>query len=423
MSSRTWQLFEEAMQQLVPRGKVAVGVSGGADSMALLHLLCAWNGAARDKLILTAVTVDHGLREESAVEAATVASWARDLGVDHQTIVWEGEKPSGNIEAVARAARYDLMGKWCLENDVLTLMTAHHFDDQAETFLMRLARGSGVAGLSAMAQKRPLGADFPGVELVRPLLRIPKENLVALLQEVQQPWFEDPSNEDDDFTRSRLRTMRETFDSLGLTADRLVATADRMSDADLVLEGVACELWREACQVSSFGEVRLDVKTLMAARADTRRRVLARALKGVSGATFAPRYERLLRLEEAIASGKVGNGVTLHGCKVSQVGERLCVVREAGREAAEALIAGHPGLWDGRFRIEWAKIEERVEIRALGAAGLKALKQLDWVAPADLPPRDVLLSVPAAWRGDALLAAPLLGYESGLFKARFMLFE
>lgn len=422
MSSRTWQLFEEAMRQLTPQGKVAVGVSGGADSMALLHLLCAWNASSDNKLILTAVTIDHGLRAESAAEAAQVASWASDLGVDHQTIVWEGEKPSGNIEAIARQARYRLMGNWCVENNVRTLMTAHHFDDQAETFLMRLARGSGVAGLSAMAEQRPLGPDAPSVKLVRPLLDIPKEALTELLREVRQPWFEDPSNEDENFTRSRLRKMRLTFDEFGLIPERLVATANRMSDANQVLEGVAEEVWREAATVSRFGEVSLKVPTLLGALADTRRRVLARALKSVAGAAFAPRYERLLRLEEAIKSGAVGNGVTLHGCKIRHTGETLSIIREVGREAAASLSPGQSGLWDGRFHVEWLETVQGAEVRALGEAGVEALRQSEWATPNDAPHRDLMLTLPAAWCSDVLLAVPLLGYESGLFKARFMLF-
>lgn len=423
MSSRTWQLFEEAMRQLAPQGNVAVGVSGGADSMALLHLLCAWNASADNKLILTAVTVDHGLRAESAAEAAQVASWASDLGLDHQIIVWEGEKPSGNIEAIAREVRYRLIGNWCLENNVQTLMTAHHFDDQAETFLMRLARGSGVAGLSAMAGERSLGPDTPSVKLLRPLLGIPKGALTELLREVRQAWFEDPSNDNEDFTRSRLRKMRLTFDELGLTPERLVATANRMSDANQVLESVTEEVWQEAATVSRFGEVGLKVPTLLSAHADTRRRVLARALKGVAGAAFAPRYERLLRLEEAIMSTTVGNGVTLHGCKIRHTGETLSIIREVGREAAAALSPCHSGLWDGRFHIEWLESLEGAEVRALGEAGIEALRQNDWIRPDDAPSRDLMLTLPAAWRGDELIAAPILGYESGLFKARFMLFE
>lgn len=423
MSSNTWKLFEDAMRQLAPQGNLAVGVSGGADSMALLHLLCAWNTSSDNKLALTALTVDHGLRAESAAEAVRVAQWANDLGVEHQALVWEGEKSSGNIEAVAREARYRLMGNWCAENNVQTLMTAHHFDDQAETFLMRLARGSGVAGLSAMAGQRTLGANAPSVNLLRPLLGIPKEALVELLREVRQPWFEDPSNEDKDFARARLRKMRATFIEFGLTPERLVATAERMSDANLVLEGAAENLWREAATVSPFGEVRLKVPILLDALADTRRRVMARALKGVAGAEFGPRYERLLRLEEAIKSGKIGKGVTLHGCKISHIGEVLHIIREVGREPAASLSSSQSCLWDGRFHIEWLEVVQGVEVRALGEAGMEAMRQGDWSVPNDAPRRDLMLTLPAAWREDELLSVPLLGYESGLFKARFMLFE
>jgi len=181
MTSETWQIFEKTMTRLGVGGPVAVGVSGGADSMALLHLLSAWNKSAENWLDLTALTVDHGLRAESASEAAAVSAWARDLGIEHVTLTWGGKKPSSNIEAAAREARYRLVGEWCFENHVQTFLTAHHFDDQAETFLMRLARGSGVAGLSSLAEERSLGGAFGSVRLLRPLLHISKKDLTALL--------------------------------------------------------------------------------------------------------------------------------------------------------------------------------------------------------------------------------------------------
>lgn len=423
MSTATWQIFEDTMKRLRPEGRVAVGVSGGADSMALLHLLCAWNKSAGNTLELTALTVDHGLREDSAREAAAVSGWARDLDIPHHTLVWNSPKPSGNIEAKAREARYRLMGEWCLENHVQVLMTAHHFDDQAETFLMRLARGSGVSGLAAMAEERPLGGAFASIRLLRPLLQISRSDLTGLLEEVGQPWLEDPSNKDDDFTRSRFRNMRATFDALGLTAERMVATADRMSEANIVLEHAADQFWDKGAGITPFGEIILDLEPLLAIAGDTRRRVLARALRGVSGAPFAPRYERLLRLEDAIRNGQVGKGVTLHGCKISETGGALSIIREVGRSDIPKMPAAAGGLWDGRFDIEWpdgAKVE--VEIGYLGETGLKELRKRQWTPPEGAPRRDVMLTLPAAWRDDQLLSVPLLGFESGHFKARFMLF-
>lgn len=422
MSSTAWQHFETAMERLGPHGRVAIGVSGGADSMALLHLLCAWNTSAEQKLDLTAITVDHGLRPESGEEAEAVAAWAKHLGVAHKTLVWAGRKPVSNIEAIAREARYRLMGQWCQGAGIKILMTAHHLDDQAETFLMRLARGSGVSGLAAMATERPLGPEFPGLCLQRPLLGIPKDDLIALLREIDQPWFEDPSNESEEFMRSRLRGMREVFGALGLGPDRLVSTAQRMAEASVVLENVAQDLWNDAAQVTPFGEIRLSRNTLLGGQADTRRRVLARALKGVSGSPFAPRYERLLRLEEAIAAREIGNGVTLHGCKVRQQEGVLSIIREVGREEATALPATGPGLWDGRFQIEWIKTVEGAEIRALGEEGLKRLRVDGWSGPDGTPGRDILLTLPAAWAGSEFLGTALPGDETGLFKARFMLF-
>lgn len=274
-----------------------------------------------------------------------------------------------------------------------------------------------------MEEERPLGGAFASIRLLRPLLQISKDDLVELLREVQQPWFEDPSNEDDEFTRSRLRNMRSTFESLGLTAERMVATADRMSDASTVLENAADEFRERSVTVTPFGEVSVELEPLLGIAADTRRRVLARSLKGVSGAPFTPRYERLLRLEEAIKAGQIGKGVTLHGCKISQIGEKLSIIRELGRADMPKATAGVGHLWDGRFHIEWTgEMKGEVEISCLGESGLKALRDSQFALPEGAPRREVLLTLPAAWQGDQLLSSPLLGYEPGIFKARFTLF-
>ncbi len=187
------------MEPLAPAGPLAVAVSGGADSMALLCLAARWG-----KRPLTALTVDHGLRAESAEEARRVKGWAEAQGVPHVTLAWRGEKPKANLQAAARAARYGLLAQWCRDARVEGLLLAHTLDDQAETVLLRLARGSGVNGLAAMAPATRLR----GVTLLRPLLGISRARIVATLEALRQPWIEDPSNEDTRFARVRLRKAR-----------------------------------------------------------------------------------------------------------------------------------------------------------------------------------------------------------------------
>ncbi|HRD78871.1 MAG TPA: tRNA lysidine(34) synthetase TilS, partial [Hyphomicrobiaceae bacterium] len=198
---------------LVP--PIALAVSGGSDSMALLLLAAEWTrsrGAAGEVAPLTAITVDHGLRAESAAEAEFVAAKCASLAIPHTILRWTGPKPTTGLPEAARQARYDLIAEH-LAADARAhtgrpqrrLATAHHRDDVAETFLMRLARGSGLDGLAAMAESTtwpPCGGRLPGrplMTIVRPLLSVPKDHLIATLAARGCGWHEDPTNRDSSF--------------------------------------------------------------------------------------------------------------------------------------------------------------------------------------------------------------------------------
>ena len=185
--------------------KVAVAVSGGSDSMALLLLAHQWAQAKGGHVV--AVTVDHGLRPDSRKEAETVGEWAKARGIEHVILSWEGDKPSSRLQERAREARYHLLTSWCKEQDISTLLVGHHLQDQEETFWLRLSAGSGLDGLTGM--KEQFVRD--GVTIVRPLLKVPKEQLQTFLREENQPWVEDPSNEKESFFRGRLRTFLTAY--------------------------------------------------------------------------------------------------------------------------------------------------------------------------------------------------------------------
>lgn len=171
-----------------PRPILAVAVSGGPDSLALAFLAAAWAAKRRGRIV--ALTVDHGLRKDSGKEARTVGRWLNDAGVAHHILTWKGPKPRTGIQAAARNARYRLLREWCRRQGILHLLVAHTRDDQAETFLLRLHRESGVAGLAAM----PAISEEPDLRILRPLLTLPKARLIATLQARKQEWIEDPSN-------------------------------------------------------------------------------------------------------------------------------------------------------------------------------------------------------------------------------------
>ena len=176
-----------------------LAVSGGADSLSLMVLCDEWMKRNKIPLTLHVASVDHGLRPEAAEECSYVKRLAEERGLTHVTLVWGGEKSHSNLQGEARVARYRLMADYAQSIGCRHIAIAHHQDDQAETLLMRLIRGSGVTGLAAMRPLQPFGA----VSLVRPLMAFPKARLKASLVARSLRWVEDPSNQSRDYTRVR----------------------------------------------------------------------------------------------------------------------------------------------------------------------------------------------------------------------------
>jgi tRNA(Ile)-lysidine synthase len=199
-------------------------------------LVARWRKALRRGPKLVAVTVDHGLRPEARKEASAVKKLARALGVEHRTLRWRGPKPKTGIQEAARAERYRLLAEVSRKFDCAPILTAHTRDDQAETVLFRMMRGSGIAGLVGMRH----GSLLPGhgrekIELFRPLLDIAKSRLLATLKAAKIPYAEDPSNRDPRFARPRLRELMPMLAAEGLTAERLARLAWRAGRVEAAL--------------------------------------------------------------------------------------------------------------------------------------------------------------------------------------------
>ena len=217
-----------------------LAVSGGPDSTALLLLAARWAKMRKGAPKLLAVTVDHGLRAAAAGEAAAVKRLAARLDVAHRTLHWRGAKPKSGLQEAAREARYRLLAEAAARSGYEHILTAHTLDDQAETVLFRLARGSGLGGLAGMAPAAPLPARGPSpFFLVRPLLGVPKARLIATLDAAGIPYSEDPSNRDPRFTRARLRQFMPALAEEGLDARGLARLAARMRRAEATIEVAA----------------------------------------------------------------------------------------------------------------------------------------------------------------------------------------
>ena len=269
---------------------VAVAVSGGPDSMALLHMLAF--SKDRPKKIY-ALTVDHGLRQDSAAEARHVAAWVQDWpGVTHHILTWTGKKPQNAVQEKAREKRYALMTEFCSAHKIRGLFLAHHQTDQAETFLFRLAKGSGVDGLAAMAEHTAYRDT--NIILLRPLLGMSKNALEEYCQAKNIPFVQDPSNRNENFARIRLRQALPMLEAEGLSEKRLAVTARRMQRARDALEFYTGKILRQAEMTPS--KAILKMATLRNAPEDIRLRVIRHALVQLGADDYGPRLERLENL-------------------------------------------------------------------------------------------------------------------------------
>ena len=302
----------------------AVAVSGGSDSTALMLFLAEWAGTAQRPLP-TVLTVDHGLSKGSARTAAKVVRDARRHGLDGHVLAWKGRKPKSDIEAAAREARYRLMGAWCMAHGIKGLYVAHTEEDQAETFLLRLARGSGLDGLAAMRMRSPF--PMPGLEklcVIRPLLDTSRADLRAWLAARNEEWVEDPMNDDPRFARVRIRQAWPELASLGLSATRIAAAAQHLARARDALEDATMEFLDHACRFERE-RVLLDGARFVALAPEIGLRALAHILSRVSGETYRPRFERLERLYRSIGDGEFKTARTLHGCRVGRAPKAAAV--------------------------------------------------------------------------------------------------
>ena len=271
---------------------LSVGVSGGPDSLALGWLLHQWARRHRNFPSIHILSVDHGLRPGSAREVAQVAKIAGAWpGVRHAILTWKGKKPQAAIQQRARAARYQLMRDHCAAQGITMLCLAHHQQDQAETVLLRLAGGSGLSGLCGMRAVQPVAG---GMTLLRPLLGLPKERLVATCQKHKLKFVEDPSNFLDKFARVRLRQAWQALEREGLSAKRLARTAERLARADQALEKYEKDAFDRHIYIRDTKCIVYNMAGLLAEPREIVFRLLVHAIESLRPeADFLPRMEKL----------------------------------------------------------------------------------------------------------------------------------
>lgn len=387
---------------------LAVAVSGGSDSMALLRLAQDWARGRAGQVV--ALTVDHGLRAEAAAEAGQVKAWCAELGIAHHTLCWQPPQGRQSLQEKAREGRYALLSAWCRAQHVLHLLCAHTQDDQCETLFFRLARGSQMEGLASM----PLVSEMGGVRLLRPLLHSRKAALQATLAGYGQGWAEDASNQKPVYTRNhiRLQLVEPAADAAFMA--RVTQAADRFADIRNNLFFNNVSYLTEAVSLYAEGYAVLDRDVLARLPQEAGVRLLAALIPALNGVYHPPRAEALARLRERVAAG---GKCTMGGLVFAPSRLGVLVAREkAALPEARTLHGAWQGPWDGRFAISFdAGGDVRdFTLKPLGKTGIDALSKRIPI-PESQRVLPALRALPSLWHLDELVAAPHMAYRHVAF--------
>ena len=392
-----------------------VAVSGGSDSLALLLLAHDYLSRHRPSARLLAVTVDHGLRPESAAEAARVASLCRALGIAHETVAWRGEKPRTGLAAAAREARYRLLADAAARAGATLVLTGHTLDDQAETLAMRAMRGEGAGregpGMAGMARATLFDNR---VWIARPLLSLRRQALRAWLRGRGVEWIDDPSNENPAYERARVRRQLSARESAVLAA-----RAQERGIARLALARQAAALVARHATRAAPGLLRLERALFGAATQDREAATLALrvALAAAGGASRLPDLARVEALHDRLAQGAPLRATPLRVTPLRATLSRAVVdarkngvfIRREARDLPAVPLDGATILWDGRWRVTAAAEPAGLSVGPLGRAAAKALAAKSEAPHAPAPPALVLAALaaqPALFTGGSLVGPP-----------------
>ena len=390
--------------------KIAIAVSGGVDSMVLMNL-AKESDFLNDKNVFILV-VDHGLRAESKQEAESVKKEAKKLGFPTRILKWKGPKPNKRIQEEARNKRYSLLINFCRENNINNLYLAHHLDDQIETFLFRMFRGSGLQGLTSFSSSY----ERNGLTLIRPLIDTPKSELISYARRKKINWVEDPSNENQKYDRVKLRKVLPLIYKEGFDKKVFLKSVKKLRLANQALDQITKEFVLQYVIINKNISVFIKQELFLTAPEDVQLRVLQNTIRIFSGERYySPNYLKILNLMNWARNDNDISAKTLGGTIFRKRKGGLILYKEVKKLndiKPIKLSKSKYKAWDNRFLI---KINKSVkgEISYLGNEGVKILKSKKILGKKGFNgiPLTALYSIPAMWDGKRLISAPFFNYS------------
>lgn len=399
---------------ITPDMRLAVAVSGGVDSITLAHLV--WHSHAQANIVF--LTVDHRLRDTSTREAQDVVQTIRGWGGACDILTWDKAAGGHGVQERARKARYGLLRDAAQRHGCTAVLLGHNADDQAETFWMRLADGSGLSGLGGMQARRA----HDGVTWLRPLLGCARADIAVYAQTHALPVIDDPSNANENFTRVRLRGFAAQLADEGLDAARLARTMGKLRAADDALHILTQDFMRQHSRVHAGGALHFSHADFVALPFDLRRRAMQAVLMAMTPRDYPPAYDALVALTQNLSQDEV-SAASLGGCLLTLSRGDIWVMREPASAQVLPLdgAVGDEVLWDHRFEVRGlgALAGQGIALSPLGEAGIAALGQekerLLWTEDFKNAPATIKRGVAALWRGQKLLAVPQFSWCAGGF--------
>ena len=389
-----------------------VALSGGCDSTALAFLLRDWLSDKTDHR-LTCAIIDHQIRPESSAEAAEVAAYFTQMGFDDVEIIkWQRDDVSESVsQSDARQGRYHLLHQICENRGAEYLLMGHHLDDQIETFLYRLSKASGLRGLCGIAPERRQN----GVTYLRPLLNIRKSSLIEYCVDHQLKWVEDPSNKNDKYTRTAMRSLCVSMEKSGIDMAHIHTSIAKVNTAQNYINDQFLMFCDTEIRISTHGYAIMHFDTYLELHSFMQSYVMTELLSLVSNAPYPPRAISINNILAKLSDG-TQKIMTLHGCVLDLKidSEMLYIYREErALPEVQTLATGQRILWDEKYDVIWhgtgtitlrpfldagqtADVKENAEIMNVMQAYPHALRR-------------VALSI---WQDDKLVAIPMIGYQS-----------